>query len=139
MKKNIYILLVVMFLFTSCESLLRKKGTTKIRKSEENNAPVPEFKKIESFVRTSYNPINIDEIRRETYVAESPHLDITIKDLILKGKVRIGMYKEDVYASLGQSENKIQYTTEFGLKEEWIYGKYIYHFENGVLKHITAS
>lgn len=139
MKKSIIFLILIMFFSISCSKLIPKKSGTRIKKIEENKTPVPEFVDIEKYIRSSYENIDIDEVRRETYIEQSPHLDITMKNLILKGKVVEGMYKEDVFASLGKPENKIQYTTDFGIKEEWIYEENVCHFENGVLKGIVEK
>lgn len=139
MKKSLVFLILVMFFSVSCSKLIPKKSGTRIKKIEENKTPVPEFVEIEKYIRSSYENIDIDEIRRETYIEQSPHLDITMKDLILKGKVVEGMYKEDVFASLGKPENKVQYATDFGIKEEWIYEESICHFENGVLKEVKKK
>lgn len=138
MKKLNIITLLLLFLFVSCKNIPIKKTTPKVKKSNTKEAPVPEFLNIDKFIRPSYQLVNSDEIRRENFIAESPHLDLTLKALILKGNIRVGMYKEEVYASIGKSQNKIQYPTDFGLKEEWIYSDNICHFENGILKNIES-
>lgn len=138
--KKLQILLILTIVFSiSCSKLIPKKSGTRIKKIEENKTPVPEFTEIEKYIRSSYESMDIDEVRRETYIEQSPHLDITMKDLILKGKVVEGMYKEDVFASLGKPQNRVQYTTDFGIKEEWIYSENICYFENGVLKGISKK
>ena len=139
MKKSLIFLILIMLFSVSCSKLVPKKSGTRIKKIEENKTPVPEFTDIEKYIRSSYENIDIDEVRRETYIEQSPQLDVTMKDLILRGRVVEGMYKEDVFASLGKPENKVQYTTDFGIKEEWIYEKSICHFENGVLKAIEEK
>lgn len=139
MKKTILLTILLLTFFTSCNKLIPRKSGTKIKKLEESKAPIPEFVEIEKYIRSSYNPMDIDEIRRETYIEQSPQLDITDKDMILKGKIRVGMYKEDIFASIGNPENKIQYPTDFGSKEEWIYPTQICSFENGVLKSIEKT
>lgn len=136
MKKTNILALVVLFIFVACTNSSNKKTGLKIKKTNQKETPVPEFVNIEKYIRPSYVDVDSDEIRRETFIAESPYLDLTLKNLILKGKVRVGMYKEEVFASVGKPHNKIQYSTEFGLKEEWIYAIDILHFENGVLKNI---
>lgn len=136
MKKLNILILIFLFAFTSCKSLTANKNKTKIKKINEKEVPVPEFSDIENNIRTSYKGMDSDEIRRETFIAESPHLDLTLKELIIKGKIRVGMYKEEVFASIGKPANKIQYTTDFGSKEEWLYIDNTYLFENGVLKNI---
>lgn len=143
MKKMKLLFLVFLLIFTSCNNLNKNKNTktnkTSIRKVNSKETPVPEFVEIEKYIRPTYNNMTSDEIRRETYIAENPHLDITLKSLILKGGLRVGMYKEEVFASVGQARNKIQYPTEFGIKEEWIYPEDILHLENGVLKNIEKT
>lgn len=136
MKKLNIVIISVLFIFVSCKTLPYKKNNTKVKKVKTAETPVPEFLDIEKYIRTSYKGMDSDEIRRETFIAESPYLDLTLKELIIKGKVRTGMYKEEVYASRGKAQNKIQYSTDFGMKEEWIYTEDVYHFENGVLKNI---
>lgn len=136
MKKINILALIILFIFVACTNSSNKKTGFKIKKINQKETPIPEFVDIEKYIRPSYQDIDSDEIRRETFIAESPYLDLTLKSLILKGKVRVGMYKEEVFASVGKPHNKIQYPTEFGLKEEWIYEEDILHFENGVLKNI---
>lgn len=144
-KTNIFALLII-FLFVSCtnnsvfkkisNSSLFKKDSLKVKKVTQKDTPVPEFNDIETYIRPSYSDMDNDEIRRETFIAESPYLDITTKNLILKGKVRVGMYKEEVFASVGKPQNKIQTPTDFGMKEEWMYQEDVLTFENGVLKSV---
>lgn len=138
MKKISALVLISFFVFVSCNNMTKSKRAT-IKKVNTKEAPIPEFVEIEKFIRPSYKNMDSDEIRRETYIAEANHLDLTSKNLILKGKVKVGMYKEDVFASLGNPQNKIRYSTEFGNKEEWIYASQILHMENGVLKNIEMA
>lgn len=136
MKKIMFLLILSVMFSVSCSKLMPRKTSTRIKKVEETKSPVPEFADIEKYIRNSYGTMDMDEIRRETYIAQSPHLDIKMKELILKGKVIVGMYKEDVLASLGKPRNKMQSATDFGLKEEWIYENQSCYFENGILKSI---
>lgn len=137
MKKINILFFISFFVFVSCNNMTKSKRAT-IKKVNTKESPVPEFVEIEKFIRPSYKNMDSDEIRRENYIADANHLDLTLKNLILKGKVKVGMYKEDVFASLGNPQNKIKYATEFGNKEEWVYPNQILHLENGVLKNIEV-
>ena len=141
MKKLFLFSLTIVFLFTSCSKFsIKKKSSSKrlqIKKinSEVKNAPV--FEDIEKYIRTSYYPMDQDEIRRETFIRNSSYLDIYKKDLIQKGKIEIGMYKEEVFASIGTPLEKKQSLNDFGIKEEWKYNSYTCYFQNGILKSIN--
>lgn len=144
--KNIYrgILLLLSFLLTACSfshkiSIGRKperKAIVVKQKEKESRTSVPKFEDIDLYLKESYNLLSWDNIRRETYVNESTYLDVRTKELILKGKIRVSMLKEDVQASLGTPDKKIKSVTDFGLREKWIYSDKICIFDNGVLTDI---
>lgn len=150
--KKLHFVLVVLLLFSSiaCNNLIKRdkenirtergrgRRTRVIVREKESGSriPVPKFTDIELYIRESYNNVSMDNVRRTAYVNESDHLDIRTKQLILEGKVRIGMFKEDVSASLGAPDKKIKNITEFGVKEKWLYPIYFYIFENGILIEI---
>ena len=144
--KNIYrgILLLLSFLLTACSfsqkiSIGRKpeRKTIVVReKQRESKSSVPKFEDIDLYLKESYNLLSWDNIRRESYVNESTYLDVRTKELILKGKIRVSMIKEDVQASLGTPDKKIKSVTDFGLREKWIYSDKICIFDNGVLTDI---
>ena len=59
---------------------------------------------------------------RNKYLQEHPSLDVSIKESILEGKIRIGMNKEQVKL-IGNYRypRKIKATNEYGATEVWIY------------------
>lgn len=139
MKKfYLFLTIFISFSFISCSSLRRGKSEVIVKENEHGSKiPIPKLDNIDLYIRESYDKVTWDKVRREAYVNEAAHLDIRTKDLILDGQVRIGMYKEDVFASLGAPDKKIKKYTDFGIKEEWIYTNYIYIFENGILKEFN--
>lgn len=138
MNKKIVFLLITLMLFTSCSNIRRIRRSIKDRKEENavETQPVPVFEDIETYIKASYKNVSWHDIRRREYLRESPHLDPRTQDLIMHGELQVGMYKEDVVASIGGTDNKIKKQTDFGIKEEWIYEDKILYFENGVLKNI---
>lgn len=135
-KLSILIFILLSIANVACSNKEEKKEVVIKKKEEGSKIPVPVFDDIDLYLRDSYNKVSWDKIRRESYVNESTHLDVRTKELILEGKTRIGMYKEDVSASLGAPDKKIKSHTDFGIKEDWIYSKEIFIFENGILKDI---
>jgi|GEM_PF-4705694 len=148
--KKLHFILVVLLLFSNiaCNNLIKrdKEDVSRVKgrrsrvivkeKESGSRIPVPKFDDIELYLRESYNDVSMDNVRRTAYVNESEYLDIRTKELILEGKVRLGMFKEDVSASLGAPDKKIKNITEFGVKEKWLYPLYFYIFENGILIEI---
>lgn len=64
-----------------------------------------------------------------------PDWDEEICRLILQGKIRLGMTKEQVIASWGKPERVNRSVGTWGIHEQWVYGTfgpYLY-FENGIL------
>lgn len=58
--------------------------------------------------------------RRQSYIIQNPHLSPNIKTAILKGRVLIGMTKEEVVAAIGRPDQK-QDTSTWAAREHWIY------------------
>lgn len=138
MNKKLIFLLLVILMFTSCSNVRRMKKSFESRREDNsvNTQPIPVFEDIESYIKASYKNVSWHEIRRREYIRESSHLDPRTQDLIMHGELQVGMYKEDVVASIGGTDNKIRKITDFGDKEEWIYEDRILYFENGILKDI---
>ena len=137
-KKIIFIFLI--FSIVGCTNI--RKTTEKLtltnvqNETEINPQPIPKFENITDYIKPSYRKVSWDEVRRKEYLRESTHLDPKMREIILRGDVIVGMYKEDVLASIGGTDNKIKKITDFGIKEEWIYDDKILYFENGILKNI---
>ena len=56
-----------------------------------------------------------------------------IWDLIKKGKIRLGMTKEQVRLSWGQPNDINRSVGPWGIHEQWVYGSQYLYFENGIL------
>jgi hypothetical protein len=140
MKKKLIFIFLISSLLISCTNI--RKATEKLtltnvqNETEVNPQPIPKFETITEHIKPSYRKVSWDEVRRKEYLRESTHLDPKMRDIILRGDIRVGMYKEDVLASIGGTDNKIKKITDFGIKEEWIYDDKILYFENGILKDI---
>jgi len=94
-------------------------------------------KKVEKFFRT-------EEIkRREEYVDSHPGLDPELKEIILRGNLRVDMTTNQVIASWGEPKEKRLLESVGVIKEEWVYQRkmdqytsstYYLIFVNGRLK-----
>lgn len=62
--------------------------------------------------------------RRQEYVNSHPKLSEDTKKCILEGKVAIGMTKDEVVASWGESYSfdKTKFVSSWGTTENWTYG-----------------
>lgn len=141
-------LLFVSILISGCSSIKSRFVNRRAQKSQQKIdnqvkpkrkftiIEVPKFDNIENYLKASYAQTSLDKIRRIEYINNSPDLDIVTKELILNGKIREGMYKEEILASIGAPDNRIKNITDFGMKEKWIYKNMILHLENGILKII---
>lgn len=144
--KNIYICIILIssMLFGGCSFMDKikigrrpeRKAVVVKEKERQTKISVPKFDDIDVYIKESYNLLSWDNIRRETYINEATYLDVRTKELILAGKVREGMLKEDVQASLGASSKKIKSITDFGIREKWIYKDKVCILDNGVLTSI---
>ena len=90
----------------------------------------------------SLEPNFISEKRRQWYVDNRNDLSVEMKEIVLSGKWRIGMTRNDLYASIGipKDINRSVYT--FGVHEQWFYNYDIrvprttdiyFYFEDGIL------
>ena len=88
------------------------------------------------FWEVEYGDLNVDQMRREWYCAN--HLKLLlqpqIRNLILEGKVVMGMTAEQVRASLGEPREVNRTVHRYGTHEQWVYGNRDYlYFENDIL------
>lgn len=142
-KLNFIFLILLLFSTISCSSLIkrdsnearqsRRRGRIVKEREVGSRVPVPKFDDIDLYIRESYNRVSMDNIRRTAYVNNAHYLDIRTRQLILEGRIRLGMFKEEVTASLGSPDKKIKNITDFGIKEKWLYPKLFCIFENGIL------
>lgn len=74
---------------------------------------------------------------RQEYVKNHQNLSKRIKNCILKGKIRLGMTKEQVEVSWGKPRDINKSVGSWGVHEQWIYRKFSHstylYFENGIL------
>jgi hypothetical protein len=72
--------------------------------------------------------------RHDDYVNAHPELEQRMRDVILSGKIEIGMTAEQVQASWGDPPAGVNSTvTANGKFEQWVYGNHYLYFENGIL------
>lgn len=78
------------------------------------------------------------EVKLAEYLKQHPNTDSDLKQVIMEGKVRVGITKEQVLISWGVPDDIHRTVTGFGSSEQWIYGnplygaKYLY-FDNDKL------
>ena len=94
------------------------------------------------FWEVEYGDLNVDQMRREWYCAN--HLKLLlqpqIRNLILEGKVVMGMTAEQVRASLGEPREVNRTVHRYGTHEQWVYGNRDYlYFENDILDPKQAN
>ena len=87
-----------------------------------------------SFQEIPIDQARYDMVRRKDYVYDHPDLKQRIKDLILNGKISLGMTTKEVEASWGPDHRTNRSVGSWGVHEQWIYlDRYYLYFENGVL------
>jgi hypothetical protein len=79
------------------------------------------------------------QARREEYV-KTHNVDTVTEQRIMEGKIAVGMTDDEVRASWGEPRDINRTVTEYGVREQWVYGSYTYisdntylYFEDGVL------
>lgn len=116
MIKKFIVVLLIVFLFTSCANFmasLSKSGLENRIKTLRGADP-------------------------KGYVESHPNLDSQIKKCILNNEVKLGMIREQVLASWGKPDDINRSVGSWGIHEQWIYqrgdysAQYLY-FENGIL------
>lgn len=74
--------------------------------------------------------------RRQQFINANPELFAKTIELILAGKIAMGMTTEQVRASWGVPYRRNRSVGSWGVHEQWVYGSYTGHylyFEEGIL------
>jgi hypothetical protein len=87
-------------------------------------------------VRNVYEPTKHPEFKKAAKIKRETGWDEDVCLLVSKGKIKLGMNKEQVVKSWGRPEDINRTTYAFGVHEQWVYEYNYVYFENGIVTTI---